>query len=195
MSTPSSPSTSTVALVSTNGDTEWQPILHASNQVVLYNPRSHALTISRKSSTSEPSTTSSEVVTARLPRHCPYCKQPVPPGIYDEHELENGHYDDEPLDEIDSDPAYHSRATNYFQILEVSNELNSRPTSPFSVHSDDESLPSAGEQASPSAFPAENMADGYFNRFFQEEYKLGMGANGSVFLCQVRLPPPATNRA
>lgn len=28
------------------------------------------------------------------------------------------------------------------------------------------------------------MAEGYFKAFFQEEYKLGMGANGSVFLCQ-----------
>ena len=29
------------------------------------------------------------------------------------------------------------------------------------------------------------MAEGYFKTFFQEEFKLGMGANGSVFLCQV----------
>ncbi|EEB90738.1 hypothetical protein MPER_11017, partial [Moniliophthora perniciosa FA553] len=28
------------------------------------------------------------------------------------------------------------------------------------------------------------MAEGYFKAFFQEEYKLGMGANGSVYLCQ-----------
>lgn len=110
----------------------------------------------------------------------------MPPGVYDEHELENGHIDDGLLDEIDSDPAYHSRATNYFQILQVSNEVNSRPASPYSVHSDDESLPDP-ERPSPSAFPAQNMAEGYFNRFFQEEYKLGMGANGSVFLCQVSI--------
>jgi hypothetical protein len=30
------------------------------------------------------------------------------------------------------------------------------------------------------------MAEGYFKAFFQEETRLGMGANGSVFLCQVR---------
>jgi hypothetical protein len=29
------------------------------------------------------------------------------------------------------------------------------------------------------------MAEGYFKAFFQEEYRLGMGANGSVYLCQV----------
>lgn len=28
------------------------------------------------------------------------------------------------------------------------------------------------------------MAEGYFKAFFQEEYRLGMGANGSVYLCQ-----------
>ena len=35
------------------------------------------------------------------------------------------------------------------------------------------------------AFLAEKMAQGYFGTFFREEYRLGMGANGSVFLCQV----------
>ncbi|OBZ78055.1 putative serine/threonine-protein kinase iksA [Grifola frondosa] len=34
------------------------------------------------------------------------------------------------------------------------------------------------------AFRAENMAEGYFKAFFKEEYRIGMGANGSVFLCQ-----------
>jgi hypothetical protein len=29
------------------------------------------------------------------------------------------------------------------------------------------------------------MAEGYFKAFFKEEYRLGMGANGSVYLCQV----------
>jgi hypothetical protein len=31
------------------------------------------------------------------------------------------------------------------------------------------------------------MAEGYFKAFFQEEARLGMGANGSVFLCQVKV--------
>ena len=35
------------------------------------------------------------------------------------------------------------------------------------------------------AFKREVMAEGYFNAFFKEEQKLGMGANGSVYLCQV----------
>ena len=30
------------------------------------------------------------------------------------------------------------------------------------------------------------MAEGYFQTFFKEEYRLGMGASGTVYLCQVR---------
>lgn len=77
------------------------------------------------------------------------------------------------------DPAYHSRASDYFQLLAIANET-SRPSTPHTIAD-----ASQGEQR--SAFAAEAMAEGYFKAFFQEEYKLGMGANGSVFLCQVRL--------
>jgi hypothetical protein len=31
----------------------------------------------------------------------------------------------------------------------------------------------------------QGMAEGYFHTFFKEEMRLGMGAGGSVFLCQV----------
>ncbi|KAF6756309.1 other/IKS protein kinase [Ephemerocybe angulata] len=176
-SVPSSPSRTAVTLASTS-DAEWQPILHASNQVVLYNPRSHALTIS----TSTNYDPQSSVVAKRVHKLCPYCKQTLPPSL--ERELlddELEHNDDDPFEAISSDPAYHSRATNYFQILAVSNDVTSRPGSPSSVLYESEESPSVER---PSSFPAENMAEGYFNRFFQEEYKLGMGANGSVFLCQ-----------
>lgn len=67
-----------------------------------------------------------------------------------------------------------SRASNYFQLLAIANE-SSRPSSP----------PPLGNGDRASTFPREAMADGYFKAFFQEEYRLGMGANGSVFLCQV----------
>lgn len=36
-----------------------------------------------------------------------------------------------------------------------------------------------------TVFPPGTLAEGYFNAFFKEECKLGMGANGSVFLCAV----------
>ena len=144
-------------------DHEWQPILHVSNQVVLYNPTSHALSIRTHSRPPSPS----------LARHarCPYCHR----------SLSNGrrHAGDGDLDsDVDSEEQNFERASNraanYFQLLEVANE-SSRPASPMS----------AASSAGPSAFRADNMAEGYFKAFFQEVCRLGMGANGSVFLCQV----------
>lgn len=146
---------STVALI--QSDPEWQPIFHVSNQVVLYNPTSHALSIRHSSNFPE-----------RLRQPCPYCKQTLPLDFQPEIDVE-GH-----IDSLDDDPAYHSRATDYFQLLAIANETTSRPSTP----------PPIGD-GQRSTFPAEAMAEGYFKAFFQEEYKLGMGANGSVFLCQV----------
>ncbi|KIJ15062.1 hypothetical protein PAXINDRAFT_169263 [Paxillus involutus ATCC 200175] len=131
----------------------WQPIFHASNQVVLYNPTSHALTIHNATN-----------VPDRPNSPCPYCHRPLPPGF--EHNAHDG-------DDIHSDQRPYSRASNYFQLLAISNET-SRPSSP----------PPLNNRSRPSTFPREAMADGYFKAFFQEEYRLGMGANGTVFLCQ-----------
>ncbi|GLB39208.1 putative protein tyrosine kinase [Lyophyllum shimeji] len=150
-SRPPSPNRAVVALH------EWQPVFHASNQVVLYNPKSHALSIRR--AIKSPRGTRS---------YCPCCKQILPDGF--EPELPQF---EEDFDRLDSDPAYHSRASDYFQLLAIANETSSRPSTP---------PPPTPEER--STFPAEAMAEGYFNAFFQEEYKLGMGANGSVFLCQ-----------
>ena len=154
---PPSPTRGVLALVPQ--DPEWQPIFHVSNQVVLYNPTSHALSIRQ-----------SYHFPAR-PRPCPYCKQTLP--------LDYDGPDSVVDDVLDSeDPAYHSRASDYFQLLAIANET-SRPSTPHSIAD-----ASHGEQR--SAFPAEVMAEGYLKTFFKEEYKLGMGANGSVYLCQVR---------
>ncbi|KAG6844145.1 hypothetical protein H0H87_009488 [Tephrocybe sp. NHM501043] len=155
-SVPPSPNGAAITLVSTT-DHEWQPVLHVSNQVVLYNPRSHALSIRKSKNLPE-----------RTRGPCPYCKQTLPPDF--EPDI------DDDIDALHSDPAYHSRASDYFQLLAISNETSSRPSTP---------TPVTPERS--SAFPAEKMAEGYFKAFFQEEMKLGMGANGSVFLCQSRL--------
>ncbi|KAF8872736.1 kinase-like domain-containing protein [Infundibulicybe gibba] len=136
---------------------EWQPILHVSNQVVVYNPTSHALSIQHRESSES----------SRQP--CPYCKQPLPPGFQPN--------DFEDQIEMDSDPAYDSRVTDYFKLLAIANETSSRPSSP-------PPLADPSQSRRGGAFPAEAMAEGYFKAFFQEEYKLGMGANGSVYLCQ-----------
>ena len=133
----SSPSSSAVALVPVS-DPEWQPILHASNQVVLYNPRSHALNISLTSNvtTGFPSTSTAPVKASR--ECCPYCKQ-VLPSVFDYDLFDDlggrihTHDEDEEEDGIESlssDPAYTSRVTSdYFQLLEMAKESSSRPSS------------------------------------------------------------------
>ena len=248
------------------GNEQWQPILHASNQVVLYNPQSHALSI-----TSAPITTTNSVRSAALTRPppgqwaalttgdatttttmfrpCPYCKQNLPEGFHGYPREERsfrrsggsvGEVDDDdsrwetvidhtPEGEADddnefelvmsTDPAYHSRAFDYFRLLAVANDASSsqasgsrRPSiiSPSSgaendglrgegsrSHSKGKARGSRSRSQSPEryrsesgAFPAEKMAQGYFGTFFREEYRLGMGANGSVFLCQVMKNSP-----
>ena len=133
-------------------DQGWRTILQAQNQVVLYNPTSHALSI-------RPSAVHKD----HLPNTslCPYCNRPLQ------------------ADELGGEDTQ-DRAANYFQLLEVSNEALSRPSTPPSI----EPMSPAGGS---STFGAETMAQGYFNTFFEEECRLGMGANGSVFLCQACL--------
>ena len=141
------------------------------------------------------------------------------PGRWGEDRWDHGHggaYDDDRDDQFETlstDPAYHSRASDYFRLLAIANERStgisgisrsSIPpgayrvgTSSSFVHANDEPSGSALDEGTNrrnnttmpddanNAFPADKMAEGYFKTFFQEEYKLGMGANGSVFLCQV----------
>jgi len=158
---PSSPSRALLALAPI--DPNWRPIFHASNQVVLYNPTSHALSIRESQTSQHPQRKTS----------CPYCKQPFPNADLD------SNIDEEIEPPLDHDSEF-SRASNYFQLLAIANET-SRPSTPL-PHTDE----TRGGRRS-SAFSPEAMADGYFKAFFQEECRLGMGAYGSVFLCQVFL--------
>ncbi|KIY47862.1 kinase-like protein [Fistulina hepatica ATCC 64428] len=144
-------------------DPEWQPILHAPNQIVLYNPTSHALTI-------RPST---ELLHRRL---CPYCRRLLPLDFRQPFDEEMGTLDE---DALSDDEMPHARAPDYFRLLAVANETYSRPTTPPSIAPEDN-----GSGSNPPAFTSVNMAQGYFEMFFEVECKLGMGANGSVFLCQ-----------
>lgn len=173
----------------------WRPILSDSSQVVLYNPTNHALTV-RPHNALPP-------ITASPPGSCPFCHRPI--GVSDSPEA--------PRTFFDTDPR-HSRAANYFHLLEVANETSSRPASPgfsdtvlearvsrVSTSSDTSSKlvsrsrsrdgnvgvsrSKSREPRNGSTFKPGSMAEGYFNAFFKEEYRLGMGANGSVYLCQV----------
>ncbi|KAG1722638.1 kinase-like domain-containing protein, partial [Suillus paluster] len=153
-SQPPSPNQPFVALAPL--EPEWQPIFQASNQIVLYNPTSHALSITKSSGPPDFAGSSP----------CPYCHRLLPSGFDRDGLPEN----------IRSDSGSHSRASNYFQLLAAANQTSSRPSSPPPLTS--------GGGSRHGAFPPESMAEGYFKTFFQEEYRLGMGANGSVYLCQ-----------
>ncbi|GBE87646.1 kinase-like domain-containing protein [Sparassis latifolia] len=188
-SEPSSPTSALVALPPL--DPEWQPILHVSNQVVLYNPTSHAISVRTQSRSPPPTLVHRSSTDVR----CPYCHRLLPADLHAEDESER----DFELD-AEFDRHSHSRAANYFQLLEIANETASRPVTPttsssnirpFATFSDTQYADSSGNStrgpngsAGGNAFRAENMAEGYFKAFFKEECRLGMGANGSVFLCQ-----------
>ena len=165
-------------------DPEWQPILHASNQVVLYNPTSHALSIRQHTISSSPRT----VVKGTFNDQCPYCHRTLPREVPSEDE-------DVELELTDSELEDHprSRVPNYFQLLQVANESTSTPATPTrrsapSKPLSRDPLPAASSSSmNGQPFSTKSMAEGYFKAFFQEECRLGMGANGSVFLCQVRI--------
>lgn len=161
----------------------WRPILSDSSQVVLYNPTSHALSV-------RPHSSHAPVP----PGACPFCHRPI--------DLADG--PSAPF--LDTSPR-HSRAANYFHLLEIANETSSsRPSSPgararvrsmsgmsaaSSVNAQtrgtSRSREGGGQARAESGFAAGTMAEGYFKNFFREEYRLGMGANGSVYLCQVSM--------
>ena len=112
-------------------------------------------------------------------------------GRWDEGQWDRGDRDDH----FDTDPAYHSRVSDYFQLLAISNERSTGISGSSTSHDEwnngdgthrrSTTIPTADDVN--NAFPRDKMAQGYFKSFFQEEYRLGMGANGSVFLCQVHI--------
>lgn len=144
---------------------EWTEILTDSHQVVLYNSDSHALAVRRHRHEIQARSVHED-------RDCPFCGRPM---------------DDSPKLHAFRETQDRTRVPNYFQLLEVSNEMSSRAGTP---------APSSGSNGMTNAhferaeeerqFETRSMAEGYFEAFFKEEFRLGMGANGSVFLCQVR---------
>ncbi|WVF70093.1 hypothetical protein IAT40_004881 [Kwoniella sp. CBS 6097] len=128
--------------------------------------------------------------------HCPYCSQPLPTEHPYTAPLENEFERNQPdiNDDIGLPP--HSQR-KYFRILEQAHE-GSRPPSPSpstprrryqtpSVSGEEEEeahheriveQDEDDDELDEADFPAK----GYYERFFREEKKLGMGAEGSVFL-------------
>lgn len=146
----------------------WRPIFHFSTQVVLYNPLNHALTVRHSR---PPSPTSSL---------CPYCKRPLDNAL---------HADEKTLPGLRIPTG--GRAPNYFQLLAVSNEEATQPRTAIPASPQTPTSPpgpsrtTSSQSANQSSFAPSALADGYFDKFFREERRLGMGANGSVYLCQV----------
>ena len=166
-------------------DPEWQPILHASNQVVLYNPTSHALSVRRHSSSTSATNGIVKRGDIRGTRRCPYCHRSIG------HDGPDGEDETDPDDILEEDFDDHprSRVPNYFQLLEISNETASVPSTPQTSTPRRSGTPVPQDDiVDDTPFRPGNMAEGYFEAFFQEECRLGMGANGSVYLCRVRTP-------
>ncbi|KAK8846730.1 hypothetical protein IAR55_005817 [Kwoniella newhampshirensis] len=169
----------------------WTPIGQTSNQLILYHPPSHALQVRPHlpSSISSPPHPNSlpHAGPSRLPLllpsppqiedittqpHCPYCAQPLLSS------LRSTSSPPPPSSSARSEGGSPRAPTRYFRILEQAHE-GSRPPSPrlrqrsTTVDSDaDEDVLDENE------LPAR----GYYEKFFREEAKLGMGAEGSVFL-------------
>lgn len=133
---------------------DWQAILHGNHQVVLYHPTSRALVVTGSQNT--------DAAQIGWEDYTP-----------DDVEVEDlCPYCHRPMTEDHEQPGSpYPRAPNYFHLLAESTS-SSRPRTP------------PGQESSGRLFGADAMADGYFDTFFREERKLGMGANGSVFLCQ-----------
>ncbi|KAL1676459.1 kinase-like domain-containing protein [Schizophyllum commune] len=169
VSPPETPNTRAVVSFIGSSASEWRPILQHDNQIVLYHPRSHALSI-------RPSV---DLAAQR----CPYCRQELPEGfeplVQEHHDLEA----DEHERFVSADGAEDgqtARAPNYFELLSIANAESTSSVGSALSDGDPEDEDEPGERV----FPKEAMAEGYFKTFFQEEEKLGMGANGSVYLCQ-----------
>ncbi|OXG89058.1 other/IKS protein kinase [Cryptococcus neoformans A2-102-5] len=147
---------------------DWRPIGHTSNQLVLYHPASHALRVRIQPPSSPRSTFPSNIVRANdaLKRRSPdlatrplclLCRQPV---------SRNG------LGEV----AAISGMDSYFQTLEhVHSESES-----FSEGMGIDNLLNAPQMDTSNE--ENSSATGYYVRFFKEVRKLGMGAEGSVYL-------------
>jgi hypothetical protein len=74
------------------------------------------------------------------------------------------------------------RTRGYFQILEDAHEM-SRPPSPSISSRRFERTPTPASEVDDDMLDEMHLpAKGYYGEYFREEKKLGMGAEGSVFL-------------
>ena len=153
-----------------------------SNQLILYHPSSHALSVQPHTSLSiagpsrptqplllpyTPPTTDDE---ATIESICPTCSQALPPHTAQA----------PPSPSALRTPRGEMRTRGYFQILEDAHEM-SRPPSP-SMSRRFERTPTPAQEDDDLLDEMHLPAKGYYGEYFREERKLGMGAEGSVFL-------------
>jgi hypothetical protein len=155
-------------------------IRQTSRQLILYHPSSHALSVQPHSSgsTAGPSRPPQPLL---LPYHqegpvnqlefeqvCPTCSQFLPSA--------------RPASPLRT-PKGELRTRGYFQILEDAHEM-SRPPSPSMSRRRFERTPTPGlvDDSEDLLDEMHLPAKGYYQEYFREEKKLGMGAEGSVFL-------------
>ncbi|KAL7418392.1 putative serine/threonine-protein kinase iks1 [Cryptotrichosporon argae] len=151
-------------MASSPNSATWTPIGQTTNQLVLYHPPSHALQVLAHSGQyAGPSRPRPQLLLsyeAPAPSICRTCGQLVP--------ILSLEQDADALDPVPFlDRSNHSV---YFQTLARAHE-GSRPSTPRRRLS----TPSADELD-------EAILEGYYQRYFREERRLGFGAEGSVFL-------------
>ncbi|GFZ49125.1 hypothetical protein JCM24511_06875 [Saitozyma sp. JCM 24511] len=198
----------------------WRPIGQTSNQLILYHPPSHALSVQPHppaapspipGPSSRPplllpfrnSSPSPSPVTTTLPhwRTCPHCSRPIPPSLsttptpgtgggtaYSFAPGAPGAASTSDVDMIGPDEI---GSTPYFQILERAHE-GSRPPSPRPRFASptpepngiglDSGMSGVGAGRGMDEVAEDLPAKGYYERYFREEARLGMGAEGSVYL-------------
>lgn len=160
--TPSVPTTPQQALISVSQvpvpASAWRPILEASDQLVLYNPTSHALSITQHSLPPSKSSRGHDHTGQR----CPYCSQFLPADV---------RFNQGEEDHLHDGRRQTRRAPNYFQLLELAN------TESYTTPSTPPPLPHNGEapqpEEAPTGFHKGSMAQGYFSAFFREERRIG----------------------
>ena len=152
-----------------------------SNQLILYHPSSHALSVQPHTSLSVagpsrptqplllPYDSSASKTEAGLDTICSACSQRIPAN--------RAQTPTSPL----RTPRGEMRTRGYFQILEDAHEM-SRPPSPSISRRRFERTPTPVPEDDDLLDEMNLPAKGYYGEYFKEERKLGMGAEGSVFL-------------
>ncbi|TXT13454.1 hypothetical protein VHUM_00821 [Vanrija humicola] len=170
----------------------WTPIGETSHQLIVYHPPSHAIqVVPHPRRSSQPDAPSSSRLRLLSPEEsatlagdneasvepcCPLCGQDLPsqiPTIGQQEESNEPVYRDDEHGE-----------GQYFRVLERAHEL-SRPGTPVSSGHQRISRSESATIRNPSRDEIDQFdlpAMGYYQRFFKENGRLGIGAEGSVYL-------------